>query len=194
MVEVEGRVVLIGEARVGKTSLIHQFLDGDGTVQHEATAGATFHSSKMTIFDRVVSMQIWDTAGQERYRALGPIYYRKSVGAIAVFDLTSRDSMKALELWVSTYRENADDPFIVIAANKCDLTGAIALTMEETTEWATKLQAECIWTSALTGEGVEAVFGTIARHLLHVGHPPRVNTSGSLSHSVKVESEVSICC
>jgi small GTP-binding protein len=194
MAEVEGRVVLIGEARVGKTSLVHQFLAGEGTAPHEATAGATFHSSKIMVFDRVVSMQIWDTAGQERYRALGPIYYRKSVAAIAVFDLSNRESMKALELWVSTYRENADDPFIVIAANKCDLTGAIGVTLEETAEWASKLQAECIWTSALTGEGVESVFGTVAQHLLHVGHPPISNTSGTLSHSVKVDSEGSGCC
>ena len=111
-------------------------------------------------------MQIWDTAGQERYRALGPIYYRKSNAAIAVFDLTRRDTLQALDEWIRSFRENADDMFVVIAGNKCDLDAKVEFTVEETTEWADKVGAECIWTSAQTGIGVEDLFNAVFKHLV----------------------------
>jgi small GTP-binding protein len=164
----EGRIVLIGEAKVGKTTLVDYFLHGETAAQHQPTAGAVFHSTKMSVGDREVVMQIWDTAGQERYRALGPIYYRKSRAAIAVFDLTEPDTMKQLETWIASFRESSDDPFVVIAANKSDLADQVQVGIEETMEWASKMQAECIWTSALTGDGVAEVFGTVAKHLLYL--------------------------
>jgi Ras-related protein Rab-21 len=179
----EGRVVLIGDAKVGKTTLLHQFLHADSTTLHQPTAGAVFNSAKLTINDQEIGMQIWDTAGQERYRALGPVYYRKSRAAIAVFDLTDADTMKALESWISAFRQNSDDPFVVIAANKSDLTDEIALTIEETTAWASQMQAECIWTSALTGLGVGDVFGTIGAHLLRIRQGEMIRTEDTESNS-----------
>jgi small GTP-binding protein len=185
----EGRVVLIGEASVGKTSLVNRFLHGECAPMQEPTAGAAFYSSKVTVLQREVSMQIWDTAGQERYRGLGPIYYRKSLAAIAVFDLTESDTMHALEHWISEYRDNADNPFIVVAANKSDRAGDILLKIEDTTEWASKFEAECIWTSAMTGEGVDDLFWTVARHFLEIG-VPEFSTTGQ----VESAQDESGCC
>jgi small GTP-binding protein len=148
----------------------------------------------MTVLDREVSMQIWDTAGQERYRAIGPIYYRKSNAAIAVFDLTEPDTMKALESWVSAFRESSNYSFVVVAANKSDLDVDIRLTIEETERWAKKIQVECIWTSALTGEGVDDVFGTVGRHLLQLRGPQRFADSTSVSLPLEPSPSESYCC
>ena len=163
---VNGRVVLIGETQVGKTSLIQRFLRGQCGTEQKSTIGAVFHTHEMELDGHRVTMQLWDTAGQERYRALGPIYYRKSNAAIAVFDLTRRDTLQALDEWIRSFRENADDMFVVIAGNKCDLDAKVEFTVEETTEWADKVGAECIWTSAQTGIGVEDLFNAVFKHLV----------------------------
>ena len=163
---VNGRVVLIGETQVGKTSLIQRFLRGQCANEQKATIGAVFHTHETEFDGQRVTMQIWDTAGQERYRALGPIYYRKSNAAIAVFDLTRRDTLPALAEWIRSFRENADDTFVVIAGNKCDLDASVEFTVDETTEWAAKFEAECIWTSAQSGIGVDDVFGAVFKHLV----------------------------
>ena len=35
---------------------------------------------------------IKDTAGQEKYNAIAPVYYREALGAIIVYEITSRES------------------------------------------------------------------------------------------------------
>jgi small GTP-binding protein len=110
-----------------------------------------------------VTLQIWDTAGQERYRSLGPLYYRKSNAAVAVFDLTRPETLAALDQWIRTFRDSADGSFVVVVGNKADLEADIRFKPEATSEWAEKRGAECIWASALSGIGVHEAFHAVAR-------------------------------
>lgn len=165
---VAGRVVLIGETQVGKTSIIHRFIQSGCEEEQSPTIGAVFRTYDTACEGRPVSLQIWDTAGQERYRALGPIYYRKSNAAIAVFDLTRRETLEPLREWIIAFRENADDVFVVVVGNKSDLEGEIAFTVEETAEWAAGFDADCIWSSAQTGIGVTEIFHTVCKHIIEV--------------------------
>ena len=139
-------------------------------------------------------MQIWDTAGQERYKALGPIYYRKSNAAIAVFDLTQKNTMNSLNDWIRAFRENADDTFVVVAANKCDLENDIKFTLEETTEWANEVGAECIWTSAISGIGIDGLFDSILRYLIKKSDPSsKKDNSINISQSNNNENKGGCC-
>lgn len=162
---VTGRIVLIGETQVGKTSIVQRYLKGACSREQKSTIGAVFHTHETEIDGKKVSLQIWDTAGQERYKALGPIYYRKSNAAIAVFDLSQKNTMTALEDWIKAFRENADDTYVIIAANKCDLDTNIEFTLDETIEWAHKQGAECIWTSAVSGIGIDDIFNAVMQHI-----------------------------
>lgn len=47
----------------------------------------------------IIKTQIWDTAGQERFRAITAAYYRKALGIIMAFDLTSTRSFEHLQNW-----------------------------------------------------------------------------------------------
>ena len=162
-----GRIVLIGETQVGKTSIISKYLRGQSSMEQKSTIGAVFHTHVIDTNGVKLSLQIWDTAGQERYKALGPIYYRKSHVGIAVFDLTRKETMKLLESWIKTFRENADDTYVIVAANKCDLDSKCEFTLDETMEWAQSMEAECIWTSAQSGIGINDLFSQISKHLIN---------------------------
>jgi small GTP-binding protein len=171
MMTIVGRVVLIGESQVGKTSIVERGVLGETSLEQKSTVGAVFHAHDVILGTQKISLQIWDTAGQERYRALGPVYYRKSRAAIAVFDLTRPDTLYALADWIKTYRENADDGFIVMAGNKSDLEKDILLDQEATAEFARGFDAECIWSSSVTGVGIPDLFHSVAQHLLDTSTP-----------------------
>jgi small GTP-binding protein len=158
-----GRVVFIGETRVGKSSLIQRYVQGQFSSQSQ-TVGATFHTTPTKYRGTDVTLQIWDTAGQERYRSVGPIYYRKSSAAVAVFDLNQPATMTALTDWIQTFREHADDNFVVIVGNKSDLE--TTLTIDETDAFAERFGAQCIWASASSGEHVQDIFDAVANHLI----------------------------
>lgn len=48
---------------------------------------------------RWAQLHIWDTLGQEKFKAIAPIFYRKSVGAFLVYDVTSRKSFEDVDEW-----------------------------------------------------------------------------------------------
>ena len=62
------------------------------------------------------SLEIWDTAGQERFKAMAPLYCRNAVGALAVFDVTRRDSTNALRSFVHELRCSAKEPVVVLVS------------------------------------------------------------------------------
>ena len=101
------KVVLLGEGRVGKTSLVLRFCKDSFSEAQPPTIQASYLDKQMTIGDKRLSLAIWDTAGQERFHALGPIYYRDADAALLVYDITDADSFKKVKSWVKELRKMA---------------------------------------------------------------------------------------
>jgi small GTP-binding protein len=92
---------LIGESRVGKTSIIKRFVE-DSFDDREKQSREVQISRKMLKIDRTdkwAQLHIWDTLGQEKFRSVAAIFYKKAVGAFLVFDTTNRKSFEAVEEW-----------------------------------------------------------------------------------------------
>ena len=70
------KIVLLGEGRVGKTSILLRYIRGEYTDQQTSTIQASYLDKKISTGGSTVNLSVWDTAGQERFHALGPIYYR----------------------------------------------------------------------------------------------------------------------
>jgi Ras-related protein Rab-21 len=131
------KVVLLGEAGSGKTSILVKYVKGQFSKRREATVQANFMEKRVDVGTPPTSVQlyIWDTAGQERYHALGPIYYRDSNAAILVYDITDGDSFEKVQRWVKELRKViAEDLPIVIAGNKIDLENRRVVKKEDALE------------------------------------------------------------
>ncbi|PRT54097.1 Vacuolar protein sorting-associated protein 21 [Wickerhamiella sorbophila] len=118
------KLVLLGEAAVGKSSLVLRFVSDDFQENKEPTIGAAFLTQKCTLANRVVKFEIWDTAGQERFASLAPMYYRNAQSAVVVYDVTKPASFIRARHWVNELKSQGS-PNIIIAlvGNKLDLTG-----------------------------------------------------------------------
>ncbi|CAF9909297.1 MAG: hypothetical protein HETSPECPRED_008927 [Heterodermia speciosa] len=117
------KLVLLGEAAVGKSSLVLRFVNNDFQENKEPTIGAAFLTQKCNLPHRTIKFEIWDTAGQERFASLAPMYYRNAQSALVVYDLTKPTSLVKARHWVAELQRQAS-PGIVIAlvGNKLDLT------------------------------------------------------------------------
>ena len=99
-------------------------------------------------------MQVWDTAGQESFKSMTRAYYRGSVAAFLVFDVTKRSSFCSLERWVEEIGNNASQSIvIVVIGNKADL-GERVVKEEEGRAFASENSLLYGETSAKSGEGV----------------------------------------
>ena len=77
--DVEAKIVVVGSQGVGKTSLVHRYVQNTfAPPSTQSTVGASFLAKRVVDIDTstVVRLQIWDTAGQERFRAMSKLYYR----------------------------------------------------------------------------------------------------------------------
>jgi len=100
------KVVLLGEGRVGKTSILLRFIRNAFDDKQTSTLSASCFDKEVPIGGGdVVRMSIWDTAGQERFHALGPLYYRDAAGALLVYDITDEQSFRRAQKWVEELRK-----------------------------------------------------------------------------------------
>jgi len=89
-VEVEWKLVLVGDGGVGKTTLVKRHLTGEFEKKYIPTLGVEVHPLKFTTNCGVICFNVWDTAGQEKMGGLRDGYYIQGECAIIMFDVTSR--------------------------------------------------------------------------------------------------------
>ena len=116
------KVLLLGNSDVGKAPLILRYVDGIWDDSFVSTIGVDFKLKTIEVEGKLVKMQIWDTAGQGRFRNVISSYYRGSHGILLVYDITNRDSFKALEDWLIEIEKNANKNIVkILIGNKIEL-------------------------------------------------------------------------
>mgnify|MGYP002803641238 FL=1 len=157
------KLVLLGDASVGKSCLVVRFAKGEFYEYQEPTIGAAFMTQTVSLSTEVVKYEIWDTAGQERYKSLAPMYYRGAAAAVIVFDITSRESFDAAKSWVAELQNT--DTLIALAGNKSDLEASRAVEREMAKNYADQMGILYMETSAKSGQNVNELFHEIAVRL-----------------------------
>ena len=121
------KLLLIGDAGVGKSSILLRFTDDTFDEHLQSTIGVDFKVKMRTIAGKRVKMTIWDTAGQERFRTLTSSYYRGAQGIMLTYDVTRRQTFDNLNQWlqeVDVYTPGGGrDVVKVLVGNKVDKSG-----------------------------------------------------------------------
>lgn len=161
------KVVLLGEGRVGKTSILLRYIKGEYNEKQVSTLQASYLDKRLLVDNRRVALSLWDTAGQERFHALGPIYYRDADSALLVYDITDAESFRKVRTWVRELRRIVgDDISICIAGNKSDLHRNRKVPVDEAKRYADSVGAAHFDTSAKLNRGLEDVFVELTRRML----------------------------
>lgn len=198
------KVVLLGEGRVGKTSIALRYAEGQFSDKQVPTVQASFLSKRLTVDGQPCQLAIWDTAGQERFHALGPIYYRDANAALLVYDVTDSETFERVKRWVKELQKMAPPGIhLTIAANKVDLDKNELIDLGEAKRYAQSIGASFFATSAKLNSGVEDAFVSIAQRLVEQRRGsateslPAVTSRKSVvvvDHIVPIVTEKSKCC
>jgi len=165
------KLVVLGDSGVGKTTLIHKFIENEFRVDFKATIGADFSCKTIDVDGQKVELQIWDTAGEERFHSVGAAFYRGTDACIIVYDCTQSESCKRIDFWRKDLFEKSDigpnDDFpIVLFENKADLVNERIVKEEDSIANAKRLGYTLFSVSAKTGQNVELGFKELARQFL----------------------------
>ena len=164
------KVLLLGNASVGKTALFGRFFTEEFK-ETDATIGVDFKTKDMTLTGKsggtkLAKLQIWDTSGSERYRSMTNAYYRGAHGCLIVYDITDYKSFQAIDDWMDNVKAHADESIVpLLIGNKCDLEDKREVSIEDGEKLAERLGVKFIETSAKSGQNVEQSFALMAQEM-----------------------------
>ena len=164
------KVVLLGEAGVGKTCIIKQFVEKKFEQNTDSSLSAQFVSKSIDYadFSKTLKFDIWDTVGQERFRSIAKIFYKDAHVVILVYDITSKKSFNALnDFWIGEIKNNCNgSPLFAIIGNKNDLYMKQEVDPLDAKDLAKKIGGIFQLTSAKTAEGISQLFDIIGKKIL----------------------------
>lgn len=159
------KAVVVGDAAVGKTSLLVRYVKGVFNPTYLLTIGVAFHVKDIVVGENVLRMQMWDTGGQERFGPIRQLYYRGAKGVLLVYDRSNVESFNRVDYWLNEARRACGDVPVVLIANKADLAAKVK--GEQGRKKAEEHSLVFVETSAKDDTNVDFAFSELSRLILN---------------------------
>ena len=156
------KIIFVGDAVVGKTSIINRIVDNPFSDAYEMSIGVDFVSKNLKYRGQNIKLQIWDSAGQEKYKGLIPSYVRNSSIVFIVYDISSKTSFNNVSSWIS-FIKSIENTKIILCANKTDLNREVQKSEGE--QFAQKEGISFFEVCAKTNENIKSMFYTVIADL-----------------------------
>ncbi|NVM36196.1 MAG: GTP-binding protein [Candidatus Lokiarchaeota archaeon] len=118
------KVLLLGDASVGKTSFTKRYCYNIFNPSERLTIGVDFHVKTIEISDRRIKLQLWDVGGEERFRFLLPTYCLGANAAFLLYDITRPSTLDNVNEWITIVRQKGGSIPIMLVGSKLDLEQA----------------------------------------------------------------------
>jgi len=160
------KVILVGDAAVGKTSLINKYVFNQFAEDYKASIGSNIIIKDLETDDgKKVKLSIWDIAGQQKWEVMRPVYYQRADGVLLIYDVTNKESYDNLfTTWYHEIQTIHQDFKLMILGNKSDKGD---LKFEDENALNEKFNPiKIIKTSAKNGENVEKAFIELTKAMI----------------------------
>lgn len=179
------KVLLLGEFRVGKSSMVLRYVEDRFPGNYHATIGANFlvKTVDLPLEDKIykVGLQIWDIGGHARSSQVGRVFFQGVSGALLVYDLTRKETLEKLPLWIEQLKKYSPDVRMFLIGNKNDLIEERQITSNEGEQAKDRLQMVHFFeTSAKTGDHIQETFEDLSRLLVDANRDKIIVTESNM--------------
>lgn len=165
------KILTAGEGGVGKTTLLHRYVEGKFSADTRMTIGVEFFLKEVNVDSQHCTLQLWDFGGQERFRFLLESYVLGAKGALLLFDLTRPMSLEHLEQWVKLCRKTDPNLPILFLGTKNDLAEEIMIDDDYALSFKDEFGFfDYLRISSKSGENVGVAFDLLTKKILERQH------------------------
>ena len=187
-------IILLGDSSVGKTAIFNRCINNKFEENNNASIGVEFSTKTYTYQDKDYSLQIFDTAGEERFRCITQSYYHLGEGAFIIFDLTNKDTLESVKIWLKDIEEaNNNNTKLIILGNKNDLKEEHKIPDDEINDFLSEFNIKFFKVSAKDGSNIEeAIYQMIdllVKDSIDISIKERIK-----SKSLKKKKNMDKCC
>jgi small GTP-binding protein len=173
----EAKMLVIGDSRVGKSSVVDQLLDRPFNPQKETTLGVEINDEMKVVQSEVqgegepVKLNIWDFGGQEIQHSTHLFFLTTRSLYLLVVDARKGDQISGIEYWLKLIESFGGDSPIIVVINQIDeLKGQRPLNLDRKALQDKYNIRGFIETSCPTGEGIPALKAAISREVEQLKH------------------------
>ncbi|XP_069786438.1 ras and EF-hand domain-containing protein homolog isoform X2 [Narcine bancroftii] len=196
------RIVLAGDAAVGKSSFLLRLCKNEFRGSTSATLGVDFQMKTLVVDGEQTILQLWDTAGQERFRSIAKSYFRRADGVLLLYDVTCEKSFLNVREWVDTIKDSTNEAVpIMLVGNKVDLRNKATKEGQKSipTSYGEKLAMNYsvlfCETSAREGSNIIEAVLHLAREVRKRGDGTNLETLTNLSSTALIKKPpMKSCC
>ncbi len=161
------KILTAGEGGVGKTTLLHRYVEGKFSAETKMTIGVEFFLKEVEVDGKQCTLQLWDFGGQERFRFLLESYVLGAKGALLLFDLTRPMTLENLQQWVNLVRKGNNGIPILFLGTKLDLLEDLMVDDEYALSFKEQFELiDYIKISSKSGENVQKSFELLTQRIL----------------------------
>jgi len=160
------KVGMVGDAQIGKTSLMVKYVEGNFNEDYIQTLGVNFMEKTIALRNTDITFSIWDLGGQQEYLHMLPLVCNDAVALLFMFDLSRKSTLTSVKNWYKQARilNKTATPFLI--GTKFDYFAN--LKQEEKVEITTQAQkfakamkAPLIFCSASHSINVQKIFKVV---------------------------------
>lgn len=153
------KIILVGNAGVGKTAIINRFIEGSFEGNYNPSISLSYVSKKFSNNSgEEVQLNIWDTAGQEQYKSISNIYFRDCDVAVVCFNYDDQKSMDDIDDWVGRINNSVSNCILYLVSTKDDLIDKIDEVENFMKNKKGDTFAKTFRSSAKNGFGIQEIF------------------------------------
>ena len=161
------KYIIIGDSAVGKSNILLRYIHDKFNEEFQSTIGVEFGAKNLKIEDKIYRIQIWDTAGQETFRSITRAYYKNSVCACVVYDITNKNSFQNIKSWIEDCKKQSPKTvLLILVGNKVDLEDKRQVSKESAESLAEKYGVKYMEVSAKDNINIDELFLDTVKTLL----------------------------
>lgn len=157
------KIGLVGDAQVGKTTLMVKYVENKFDEDYIQTLGVNFMEKTIILRNTEITFSIWDLGGQREFLSMLPLVCNDAVAIFFMFDLSRKSTLLSIKEWYRQARGLNRTAHAFLVGTKYDIY--TTLPPEEIEEidklarkYANAMKAPLVFSSASHSINVQKMF------------------------------------